>query len=228
MSKKPAAKITRRDRSLIRRPGGLIASNAEIAAIKQLRAKSPKTPYKKLSAAFYASKGVTTAPERLKRSDGTFIGKAEAAEIKRAARELNIPIKQALAIHNETNRLERVEIGSTMLHSQLANIDAMKERNKNLVVKIKLPGEKRYRVYKNTQRAKAVINKLNSDIFKKLRKGLPKGKPIPSDALPIIKAQEAYRIGQRAAVGVYLDYNTITSLDEMDSDEWDELQDLMG
>lgn len=221
MGKSKKITINSRDRKLIRRPGGLIASNKEIEAIKRLKLKQPKQSYKKLSAAYYQKAGIK-APSRLKNEAGQFLSKREESEVKKAAKELNIPINKALAIFNETRpRLVRVEIGYTMLHSVLPNVDALHDRNPGLFIRIKKEGSERYVKY-SFYKGRLIIDAINSKIFKRIRK--ENGSPlITSPDLPVVKTKEAYLIGSIAAVGFYIDYNSITTLKKLSPQEQQEL-----
>lgn len=221
MPAKKKITINRRDRKLIRRPGGLIASSAEIEAIKKLKLKAPKKTYKQLSAEYYQKAQIKT-PSRLKNDAGQFLSKKEESEIKKAAKQLNIPLSQALAIFNETRpRLVRVEIGYTMLHSVLPNIDALHERNQNLFIRIKKEGSTRY-IKHSFYNGRLIIDEINSKIFARIRK--QNGSPlITSPDLPVVKTKEAYLIGTLAPVGFYIDYNSITSLKQLGQQEQQEL-----
>ncbi len=215
-------KITKRLRSLVRGPGGRFVSDDVIKKIAKKKAANPKSTYKELSAEYFkrSKKQAAKYSERIKDESGQFISKAAANEIKTAAKNLGIPEKQARALFLE-NKLLRVEMGNIPLHS-IADMAESYSQRKDVIIRIKLPGDKRFRVYKNIDRAQMTIEKYKKKIFKEIRKRTGK-KKIESDEIPVLPVIEKVRPGEFLPSELIYDFSKTIQLNQLDDDEYEEV-----
>lgn len=219
-------KITKRDRKLIRGPGGRIASNKHIESVKR-SAKRAGLTLKEANARYIKRNKLDEKYAPRLREPGTkqLISREAEREILKASKALNIPIEQATSIFFE-GRLKRVNLGNTPLHSLSSNIEAVADRTKKQVFKIKLPGEKRFRRFTDVNRAIKLIEEQKRIIFEQIR--AESGKTvISSEEIPLIPVFEKFSPGQFLPEETKIDFTKIMSMSDLDDDERDEIMETI-
>jgi len=214
-------KFTKRQNNLIRYKGKIVSAGAK-AEIVQAKKFNPEFTYKELTAEYFKvnKKEAARYSEPLRDEAGQIISNAARAEIQKASKELGIPFEQAKGIFLE-GKLIRSELGRAMLHTASDSVASYKDRAKDYTVKIKLPGEKRYRVFKDIDRALKLIEKQKAKIFKSLRKKFGK---LDSDKLPSIPMVEKYKPGEFLPKSSLIDFNKVMLMNELDDDEYEQVK----
>lgn len=214
-------KINKRHKRLIRGPGGRFASEKQIKAVIRAKQKHPEKTYADLSEAWIKRNRVTYQKREREPETGRIISKKAVSEINKAAKQLGISREKAKALYLENKIIKSVQ-GDTLVFHVGTDIDAYFERVKGFYVKVKGPGDKKYKIYKTARGAKLAIARIKAEIFKQIREGF-EDDDISTDNYPVVEIVDLYFPGEFLPVGQQLDFSNWSILGSLTKKEKKEI-----
>lgn len=197
---------------------------SEQTARKIVRANAGKR-LTKTAVAKYFEKNPVVRRERIKAPDTkTFLPKEQEQEIRQAAKQLGIPLKQAAAIYFES-KIKITEKTAKPLHELERMAEDLQQRNKELRIKIKRGDGSRAKVYRGDA-ALAALREIGRAVYAEAlaeqNRGLPKSQRssrLDSDRIPNLEITKERRSGQIVPEVLTFDFSKVTSKAEQQAQD---------